>query len=681
MEKEKIKTLYFDKIAEINDYNEAYYNQDNPIISDYKYDRLKIEILNLEKKYKFLKSKLSPTKTVGYKVSGKFKKIKHKIPMLSLSNAFSENNIVDFLKKVRNFLKLNNDYKMDIIAEPKVDGISASLHYVNGQLKLGLSRGDGITGEDITLNLKTIRNIPVRLKSLKFPKNIEIRGEVYISKKDFKNISNKFANPRNAAGGSLRQKDPLETKKIPLQFIAYGLGFVKEKSFKTQSEYLEQLKRWGFKVSQHINVFTNIKDIMKNYIELENKRSEIEYDVDGIVYKINDLNFQKRLGYISNSPRWAIAHKFSSTKGISKILKIEIQVGRTGALTPVAKLQPVNVGGVIISNATLHNEDDITRKDVREGDVVTIQRAGDVIPQVISVDTSKRSSGSKKFIFPYKCPSCHSKVVKEFNSNTKKKDAITRCPDPNYSCKAILKEKLKHFVSKDALNIEGLGKKVIDNFWNKKLIKYPYDIFNLDLNILKKFDGWGEKSIINLKNSINKSKKILLNRFIFSLGIRHIGQENAKVLAKYFQSVQKFFEICKKLNTDNQNYLDELHSIDGIGISQIDWLKKFFLNKQNLIVVSNLINLLDIENYKLLVKKTPLSGKLIMFTGAFENNSRSELKAIAENLGVKILSSISKKTDFLVVGSQKPTTRKINEAKNLNVKILTEKDWNKIINK
>ena len=680
MEKEKIKALYFDKIAEINDYNKAYYNQDNPIISDYKYDRLKIEILNLEKKYKFLKSKLSPTKTVGYKVSGKFKKIKHKIPMLSLSNAFSENNIVDFLKKVRNFLKLNNDYKMDIIAEPKVDGISASLHYVNGQLKLGLSRGDGITGEDITLNLKTIRNIPVRLKSLKFPENIEIRGEVYISKKDFKNISNKFANPRNAAGGSLRQKDPLETKKIPLQFIAYGLGFVKEKSFKTQSEYLEQLKKWGFKVSQHINVFTNIKDIMKNYIELENKRSEIEYDVDGIVYKINDLNFQKRLGYISNSPRWAIAHKFSSTKGISKILNIEIQVGRTGALTPVAKLQPVNVGGVIISNATLHNEDEITRKDVREGDVVTIQRAGDVIPQVISVDISKRSSGSKKFIFPYKCPSCYSKVVKEFNSNTKKKDAITRCPDPNYSCQAILKEKLKHFVSKDALNIEGLGKKVIDNFWNKKLIKYSYDIFNLNINILKKFDGWGEKSIVNLKNSISKSKKISLDRFIFSLGIRHIGQENAKVLAKHFLSVQQFFETCRKLNINDQNYLDELQSIDGIGTSQIDSLKKFFSNKQNLMVVSNLINLLDVKNYKSPSKKTPLSGKLIMFTGGFEHKSRSELKSLAENLGAKIVSNISKKTNCLIVGSQKPTIKKINEAKKLNVKILYEKDWNKIIN-
>ena len=679
MEKEKIKALYFDKIAKLNEYNKAYYDQDNPIISDHKYDRLKIGILNLEKKYKFLKSKLSPTKNVGYQSSGKFKKIKHKIPMLSLSNAFSENNIVDFLKKIKNFLKLSNDYKIEIIAEPKIDGISASLHYINGQLKLGLSRGDGITGEDITLNLKTIRSIPARLKGSKFPENIEIRGEVYISKKDFKNISNKFANPRNAAGGSLRQKDSLKTKKIPLQFMAYSFGFVKEKLFKTQSEYLELLKNWGFKVSQHNGVFTNIKDIMKNYTELENKRSEIEYDVDGIVYKINDLNFQERLGYVSNSPRWGIAHKFSSTKAISKILNIEIQVGRTGALTPVAKLEPVNVGGVIISNATLHNEDEIIRKDIREGDVVVIQRAGDVIPQVISVDINKRSPRSKKFIFPHKCPSCNLKVVKEFNSNTNKKDAVTRCPDPNYSCQDILKEKLKHFVSRDALNIEGLGKKVIDSFWNKKLIKYSYDIFNLDINILKKFDGWGEKSIVNLKNSISKSKKISLDRFIFSLGIRHIGQENAKLLAKHFLSVQQFFETCKKLNINNQNYLDELHSIDGIGTSQIDSLKKFFSNKQNLAVVSNLIILLDVKNYKLLSKKTPLSGKLIMFTGGFEDKSRSELKFLAENLGAKIVSSISKKTNFLIVGPQKPITRKINEAKKLNVKILNEKSWNKII--
>ena len=681
MEKEKIKALYFDKISKLNKYNKSYHDQDNPIISDYEYDILKIEILNLENKYKFLKSKLSPIKIVGYEPSSKFKKIKHKIPMLSLSNAFSENNIIDFLKKIRNFLKLNNDYKIEISAEPKIDGISASLYYINGQLKLGLSRGDGIIGEDITLNLKTIQDIPHKLRGSNFPENIEIRGEVYISKNDFKNIKDKFANPRNAAGGSLRQKNSNETKKIPLQFMAYSFGLVNKKIFETQSEYLNLLKKWGFKISQHNSVFSNIKDMMKNYSELENKRSEIEYDIDGIVYKINDLNLQNRLGYVSNSPRWAIAHKFSSTKAISKILGIEIQVGRTGALTPVAKLESVNVGGVLISNATLHNEDEIVRKDIRVGDIVTIQRAGDVIPQIVSVNIKKRLPNSKKYIFPQKCPSCGLKVIKEFNTNTKKRDAVTRCPDPTYSCQDILKEKLKHFVSKDALNMEGLGKKVIDNFWDKKLIKYSYDIFNLDVNILKKFDGWGEKSIINLKNSINKSRNISMSRFIFSLGIRHIGQENAKVLAKHFLSIKKFFETCKKLNMRNQDCLNEFNSIDGIGVSQIYSLKKFFLNKQNLIVVLNLIKLLNIENYKVFTKKTPLSEKLIMFTGTFEDQSRSELKTIAENLGAKIVSSISKKTNFLVVGSQKPTTRKISEAKNLNVKILTEKDWNKIVNK
>ena len=672
--------MYFDKISKLNEYNKAYYDQDSPIISDYEYDRLKIRILNLEKKYKFLKNKLSPTKFVGYKPSGKFKKIKHKTPMLSLSNAFSEKNVFDFLKKIKNFLKLNNDFEVEVSAEPKIDGISASLYYINGKLKLGLSRGDGATGEDITLNLKTIESIPLRLEGLNFPENIEIRGEVYIAKKDFKKISNKFANPRNAAGGSLRQKDPLETKKVPLQFMAYSFGFVKERSYKTQSEYLELLENWGFNVSKYNSVFTNIKDIMKNYTELENKRSEIEYDVDGIVYKINNLNYQKRLGYVSSSPRWAIAHKFSSTKVVSKILNIEVQVGRTGALTPVAKLEPVNVGGVIISNATLHNEDEITRKDIRKDDIVTIKRAGDVIPQVISVDKSQRSLRSKKFIFPNRCPSCNSKVVKEFNSNTKKKDAVTRCPDPNYTCHDILKEKLKHFVSKDALNIEGLGKKVVENFWDKKLIKYSYDIFSLDTNILKKFDGWGEKSIANLKNSINKSKKISLDRFIFSLGIRHIGQENAKVLAKHFLNVKHFFETSKKINVEEKNYPNELYTIDGIGASQIDSLKKFFSNKQNLTVVSNLMDLLDIKNFKFLNKKTPLSGKLIMFTGSFENKSRSELKSLAENLGAKIVSSISKKTNFLIVGSNKPTIRKVGEAKKLNVKILKEKDWNKIVN-
>ena len=680
MKNKKIKTLYLSKIAKLDEFNKKYYDQDNPVISDREYDKFKIEIYNLENKYKFLKNKLSPTQKVGYKPSSKFKKVKHKTPMLSLSNAFSKEDIIDFLKKIRNFLKLNKDYKIEFSAEPKIDGISASLHYVNGHLNLGLSRGDGVTGEDITLNLKTIRNIPIRLKSSQFSENIEIRGEVFILKNDFKKIDDKFANPRNAAGGSLRQKNSLETKKIPLQFIAYGFGYIQKNLFKTQFENLKFLKKIGFEVNQYNKVLSSIEDIMDYYLELENKRSDIKYDIDGIVYKVNDLSFQKRLGHVSNSPRWAVAHKFSSVKATTKVLRIEIQIGRTGALTPVAKLEPVNIGGVIVSNATLHNEDEIIRKNIRETDTVTIQRAGDVIPQIISVDINKRLSNSKKFIFPQKCPSCGSQVIKEFNSNTKKNDAITRCPDQHFDCKDILKEKLKHFVSKDALNIEGLGKKVIDDFWNKKLIKYSYDIFDFNADILKKFDGWAEKSINNLKDSINASKRISLDRFIFSLGIRHIGQESAKVLAKYFLNAQKFFDTCKKLNKNNHQFIAEIQSIDGIGSSQIDSLKKFFLNDQNLKIISRLVSALEIENYRYLSKKTPISGKSIMFTGGFADKSRSELKSLAESLGAKIVSSISKKTDLLILGSQKPTVRKINDAKKLNVKILTEKDWNKIIN-
>ena len=599
--------------------------------------------------------------------------------MLSLSNAFSKENVVDFFKKIRNFLNLEKNEKIIFSSEPKIDGISASLKYIDGVFVSGLSRGDGKIGEDITNNLKTINDIPKKVDKPNFPKILEVRGEVYITKSDFKKIKKQFANSRNAAGGSLRQKNYKETKKIPLKFIAYGFGLVEPINFKKQSEYLKLLKDWGFKTSSFNSLIGSVEQIDSNHKIIEKKRSEIDYDLDGLVYKVDDLNLQKRLGFVSNSPRCAIAHKFSAEKGFSKIKNIEIQVGRTGALTPVAKIYPITIGGVVVSNATLHNEDEINRKDIRINDTVCIQRAGDVIPQVLHVDISKRNKNAKKFNFPKKCPSCGAKTIKEFNSNTKKIDAVTRCPDPKFICKEILREKLKHFVSKDALNIEGFGKKVVENFWNKKLIKYPYDIFALDLNVLKKFDGWGEKSINNLKNSINKSKEISLDRFIFSLGIRHIGEENAKVLAKHFINVQKFFDISKNLN-NNQKYLDELQSIDGIGNSQTESLKKFFSNEQNLKVTSKLISILSIKNYEYLRKKTSISGKLIMFTGGFVNKSRSELKSLAESMGAKIVTTISKKTDFLVTGSQKPTIRKINDAKNLNITILTEDDWNKVIN-
>ena len=679
MKKKEIEKIYIKKINQLNKHDKAYFEHDKPIISDKEYDDIKQKVLDLEKRYKYLINKNSPSKKVGYEASNKFKKVTHDIPMLSLSNAFSKEDIVDFLKKIKNFLNLKENVKIIFSSEPKIDGISASLKYIDGIFVLGLSRGDGKIGEDITNNLKTIDDIPIKIDKPNFPKILEVRGEVYITKSDFKKINKNFANPRNAAGGSLRQKDYRETKKIPLKFLAYGFGLAEPTNFKKQSEYLKLLKDWGFKTSSFNNWFSSVEEIDSNHKIMEKKRSEIDYDLDGLVYKVDDLNLQKRLGFVSNSPRWAIAHKFSAEKGFSKIKNIEIQVGKTGALTPVAKIDPITIGGVVVSNATLHNEDEINRKDIRINDVVCIQRAGDVIPQVIHVDLLKRDKNSKKFLFPKKCPSCGSKAIKEFNSNTKKKDAVTRCPDLEFKCNEILKEKLKHFVSKDALNIEGLGKKVVENFWDRKLIKYPYDIFNLDLNILKKIEGWGKKSINNLKNSINKSKEISLDRFIFSLGIRHIGEENAKVLAKHFLNKKNFFDLSKDLNSSKSKYLDELQSIDGIGNSQIESLKKFFSNNQNLRIVSRLVSILRIKNYKYLKKKTPISEKLIMFTGTFVNNSRSELKFLAESMGAKIVSNISKKTDYLVVGSQKPTVRKINEAKNFNIEVLTEDEWNKIV--
>jgi len=540
MEKKEIEKVYFKKINQLKKFDKAYFDDDNPTISDKDYDHIKQEILNLEKKYSYLKNKNSPSQKVGYEPSSKFKKIEHNIPMLSLANAFSKENIEAFLRKIKNFLNIKDSEKIVFSAEPKIDGISASLKYIDGTFTLGLSRGDGKTGEDITNNLKTIRDIPKKINKPNFPKILDVRGEVYISKSDFKKIAKQFANSRNAAGGSLRQKDPSKTKKIPLKFVAYGFGAVEPKNFEKQSEYLKLLKTWGFNTNSLNKLVSTIEDIEKNHKTIETQRSTIDYDLDGMVYKVDNLKLQNRLGFVSNSPRWAIAHKFSAEKGFSIINNIEIQVGRTGALTPVAKIEPVNIGGVVVSNATLHNEDEINRKDIRIGDTACIQRAGDVIPQVLYIDKEKRNKNTKKFNFPDKCPSCGSKTIKEFNYITKKKDAVTRCPDPKFNCKEILREKLKHFVSKDALNIDGFGKKIIQNFWDLKMIKYPADIFNLNFKKISSLSGWGYLSASNLKQAIKKSQKISLDKLIFAIGIRHIGQENAKTLAKYFVNIKKF---------------------------------------------------------------------------------------------------------------------------------------------
>ncbi|MEK9893800.1 MAG: NAD-dependent DNA ligase LigA, partial [Pelagibacteraceae bacterium] len=527
--------------------------------------------------------------------------------------------------------------------------------------------------EDITENLKTIDDIPKKLKKFNTGELI-VRGEVYIPKSKFQNLSNKFANPRNAASGSLRQKDAKNTSKIPLRFFAYGTIFMNHNLESKQSKFLEFLKYQGFKINPLGKIIKDEKDLLENYQILENKRSELDYDIDGIVYKIDDFKLQQRLGNLTNSPRWAIAHKFSAEKGISQIKNIEIQIGRTGALTPVAKINSVNIGGVTVSNATLHNEDEIERKDIRIGDTVIVQRAGDVIPQVVQVDITKRDQNSKKFIFPKKCP-CGFDTIKEFNKVTKKYDAVRRCPDKGYECNLITKEKIKHYVSKDAMNIEGLGKKVVENFWDLNLVKLPQDIYKLNYEKISQLEGWGKLSAENLKKSINKTKNISLERFIYSLGIRHIGQENAKILAKFFQSIKTF----KKLVLEKNNLFKDLLELDGIGETQINSLRNFFSNNTNKKVFEELIKNLSISDF-IIQSKGKFINKTFMFTGGMEKMSRSEAKQIVENEGGKVLGSPSKKLDYLVAGDSKPTVKKINQAKDLGIKILKEKDWYKLIN-
>jgi DNA ligase (NAD+) len=669
-----IKKKYLEKIKLYQKHNKLYYNENKPSVSDQKYDVLKKEIIDLENKYKFLKSEQSPSKSVGFKPSKNFRKIKHKVPMLSLGNAFDEEDLKNFEKKITNFLSLKDASIIDYSTEPKIDGISASLIYVNGKFTKGLSRGDGTEGEDITQNLKTINDIPLEITANNFPKEIDIRGEVFIENNDFKTINEKFANPRNAASGSLRQKDPSITAKIPLKFIAYTYGFTEKMTIHSQTEFLENLKIWGFRINPHNKKISGIKNLILNHKILEEKRKEIAFDIDGVVYKVNDFNLQNRLGFAANAPRWAIAHKFSANSSISEIINIEIQIGRTGALTPVAKIKPVNIGGVIVSNATLHNEDEIIRKDIRIGDTVTVERAGDVIPHVISVDLKKRDRKSKFFIFPLNCPSCGSKTVKDYNETTKKQDVVRRCTSEGYECEKIAIEKIKHFVSKEAFNIDGFGKKIVENFWNLKLIRLPQDIFNLNYDKIEKLEGWGKLSVKNLQFSIEQKKQISLDRFIYSLGIRHIGQENAKLIARHLKTVINFFKL-----SDDKN-IESLSNIDGIGVTQIQSLKKFFLNKKNIRVLSELNKNLEIENMVLINNKGLLKNKTFMLTGKLNGVSRAEAKSLIEQNSGKIISNVNKKLDYLIAG-EKPTTKKINTAKALNIKVIDQKEWMVMLNK
>ena len=674
MEKKKIKKIYQEKIKKFKHHNFLYFEKNKPKITDGDFDKLKNEIIELEKSHNYLKDKDSPSNSVGFKPSKNFKKATHKVPMLSLANAFTQEDLVNFEKKILNYLDKEVGFEVEYSAEPKIDGISASLIYKNKEFVTGLSRGDGKEGEDITENLKTIKDIPHKIKSKNFPQEIDIRGEVFIQNSDFKKLANKFANPRNAASGSLRQKDPTETKKIPLKFIAYTFGYEKGLEVLSQNDYLIKLEEWGFKTNPLNKTISKVENLMKNYFEIEKKRDQLDFDIDGIVYKVNDFSLQKRLGNVANAPRWAVAHKFSANSGISIIENIEIQVGRTGALTPVAKIKPINIGGVVVSNATLHNEEEITRKDIRIGDTVVVERAGDVIPHVISVDLKKRQKDSKKFKFPINCPSCGSNTIKDFNSITKKEDAVRRCSNEGYNCEKVAIEKIKHFVSKDAFNIEGFGKKIVENFWNLKLINLPQDIFNLDYSKIENLDGWGKQSVANLRYSINLKKKITLERFIFALGIRHIGLENAKLISKNLKSLKNLLSLSKKKN------FNELLNIDGIGETQINSIKNFFLNNTNIKVLNELEKILTVEDAKIQKTDGLLSNKTFMLTGKLEGISRAEAKSLIEENSGSIISNVSSKLDYLIIG-KKPTKRKIDTAKELRIKIITQKEWFNMLKK
>ena len=674
MTKKKIEKDYKEKIKRLVKLNHFYYEKSNPIVEDSEYDRLKQEILKLERQYDYLKNKSSPSVSVGFRPSKNFTKVAHKVPMLSLANAFDQDDLVNFEKKIMNFINQKEVVEIEYSAEPKIDGISASLIYKDGQFVTGLSRGDGKEGEDITENLKTIRDIPHKIALKDFPEEIDVRGEIFIQNDDFKKISNKFANPRNAASGSLRQKNPEETKKIPLKFIAYTYGYEKGMKISKQNEFLKRLKEWGFKVNPLNKTIKGIKNLMKNYYEIENKRGNLNFDIDGIVYKVNDFKLQKRLGNVANAPRWAVAHKFSANSGSSIIENIEIQIGRTGALTPVAKIKPINIGGVVVSNATLHNEEEIIRKDIRIGDTVLIERAGDVIPHVISVDLKLRNEKSKKFSFPLNCPSCGSKTVKEYNYTTKKEDAVRRCSSEGFICEKISIEKIKHFVSKEALNIDGFGKKIVENFWKLKLIRLPQDIFKLDYAKIENLDGWGKLSVSNLKYSINLRKTISFDKFIFALGIRHIGLENAKLISKNLKSLKNFISLAKSKK------FDDLINIDGIGETQINSIKSFFMNSTNLKVLNDLNELIFVKDSIPSKGSGILNNKTFMFTGKLEGISRAEAKSLIEENSGSIISNVSKKLNYLVTG-EKPTKRKIDEAKKMKINILSQKEWLKMLNK
>lgn len=662
-------------------HDRLYYLDDQPEVSDEEYDELRIRNAEIEKRFPHLVRTDSPSLRVGAPLAGPFRKVQHRKPMLSLDNGFNDQDVVDFMDRVRRFLGLSAGTPIEIVAEPKIDGLSATLEYEQGRFTLGATRGDGTEGEDITANLKTLRDIPQRITQSDFPSITEIRGEVYMRHVDFMAMNENrlakgaalFANPRNAAAGSVRQLDPAITASRPLKFFAYACDDYRPFDVKTHWEYLEKLKGWGFVVNPLARLCQDVEEVLAFYKELEAQRATLPYDIDGIVYKVNRIDWQNRMGYSTRAPRWALAHKFPAQQAQTQVDDILIQVGRTGTLTPVAALHPVTVGGVVVSRATLHNEDEIARKDVRVGDTVIIQRAGDVIPQVVSVVLEKRPATSKPFDFPHTCPVCGSHAIRVPGE-------VARKCIGGLVCSAQAALRLRHFVSRDAFDIEGFGSKHVLAFYQDGLIKYPQDIFTLEerdkasLTPLRNREGWGGLSAQNLFKSITARRKIALHRFIYALGIPQIGQATGKLLARHYMSYTAWKEAMIAAKDHASEAFETLVLIDGIGPSTAEDLIAFFDEPHNLKVLDALLQEITVlDEVPPQVGSSPLSGNTIVFTGSLQHMTRPEAKVRAEALGAKVASSVSSKTDYVVIGEDAGS--KARKAQELGVKILTEDEW------
>jgi len=677
MEKEeKYKRL----ITDIRRHDDLYHTRDSPEISDAEYDKLRHELLDLEKEHPELITKDSPSQIVGAKPSSGFKTIRHSIPMLSLSNAFEEQDVIDFVVRVKKFLNIPQVDLLSVVAEPKIDGLSCSIRYECGQLKYAVTRGDGTEGEDITENVKTIRDVPQILKG-GFPDILEVRGEIYMRKDEFLALNKSqehknekiFANPRNAAAGSVRQLDSNITKTRPLRFFGYALGEISAPIADTQDGIRQKLKSYGFAQAEPIATCHSVDELMAFYRRVEIERPELAYDIDGVVYKVDRLDLQERLGFVARAPRWATAHKFPAERAVTIVKEINIQVGRTGVLTPVAELEPITVGGVVVSRATLHNEDEIARKDVRVGDHVIIQRAGDVIPQVVSVVVERRTENSLTFIYPLNCPACGSHAIREEG------EVARRCTG-GLICPAQAVERLKHFVSRLAFDIEGLGAKIIEEFYTDNLIRNPVDIFTLverdklSLTPLRLRQGWGDLSAKNLFAAIDKRRTISLERFIYALGIRQVGESTAKKLAGNFESLARFLEIFR----ENNNSISILSSIESIGESMAIDIIEFFAEHHNSEILEALLKEISVTDYSLPKNiDSPVAGKTVVFTGSLIKMTRAEAKSRAESLGAKVAGSVSSKTDYVVAGDDAGS--KLTKARELIISVLTEDEWLNLI--